>query len=162
MLAIDKGTLQREIHKAGDDAALGNGNLAHEQGFVARLLQQREQIAHIARRLFDLVHEQEVRNALIAEAFQEWLEHLNLVGIRLADNHRRVHAGQHVQGVLQEFDRTGAVKESEAFVEVFRRGAIDLDAHLAGTGLRRGVPNCIALRHRAFALHCAGGGENGF
>ena len=115
MLAIDVGALEREIDKSADDAVLPDRNLAQHERLGRHLLQNRENLAERAAGLVDLVDEQRVRNAEIGKPLQIGLKHRRLVGVGLAHDDGGVHAGQHVQRFLEEFDRTGAIEEGEAF-----------------------------------------------
>ncbi len=57
-------------------------------------------------------------NVQVGQPLQIGLEHLHLRGLGLAHHDGGVDTGKNVQRVLEEFDGTGAVQESETLVEI--------------------------------------------
>ena len=95
----------------------------------------------------------------IGEPLQVGLQHLHLGRLGLAHHDGGVDAGQDVQRVLQKFDGAGTIEEGEGFLEIARRGAVHLDAHLSGARFGARIAHRVFLRDRAFALHRARDGE---
>src|SRR5450432_1394639 len=57
--------------------------------------------------------------------------------------------------VMDEFDRAGAIEESEAVAHIVDAGDIRLDAHRMGARLGAGIADAGALAHRALARRAA-------
>ncbi len=162
MLAIDISALERQIDKAGDDAVVPNGNLAQHEGLFRNVLQCRQHFAQGARRLVDLVDEQQVRDAEVGQPLQIGLQHKRLVGLWLADHDGYIDARQHVRCFLQKFDGARAIEDGETFVHVMRGGCVHFHAHLAGASFRGRITHRVLGRHRTFARNRAGDGKNAF
>ena len=139
VFAVDVGALQREIDRADDDAVLAQRYLAQQQWHGAGRLQHLQRVAHARYRLVDLVEEKDARHAEIVELAHDELQRGDLLLIGLGDHDGDIAGGQDRLGLEGEFDRAGAIDESELLAHEIRSGNVRLDAHGVGARLRRMV-----------------------
>jgi hypothetical protein len=133
---VDMRPLERQVDAPGDDAALGHRQLPEHQRHAARRLQHREDVAHGARELVDLVEEDEVRHLARFEIPEDQLQRGDLLGVGFRHHHRHVGAGEDRQALILKLHRAGAIDEAVAVAHELGFGDIDLDAHAVGTGFR--------------------------
>ena len=146
-LPINERALEREIDEAGGDAVLPHGDLSQEQRRARRRLKHLERLPQAARRLIDLVEEKEPRHAEFLELAQNDLQGRNFARIRFADDDRGVADGQRVPHVVDEFDRAGAIEESQPVAHVVDAGDVGLDAHGVVARLGARIADARAFAH---------------
>ena len=162
VLAVDEGPLERKIDETRRDAVLPDGNLPQHERLGARWLQHRQDLAHRRFETVDLVEEEKMRNAAILELLEYELERRYALGIRLADDHGSIAAGQYRIGLGLELDGARAVYESEAISQELHIGHVDLDAHAVIARFGHVVTDRVLVGDRPLARHGAGTGEDGF
>jgi hypothetical protein len=104
VLAIDEGTLQRQIDEALDQFAVPDRNLPQHQRHARGRLQGGERFADALVGLVDLVEEQEARNAELLELAQDDLQLRQLLFVRLANHDGGVDRRQRGAHVMRELD----------------------------------------------------------
>ena len=151
---VDKGALEREIDKPGDDVAVPDRNLPQQQRHARGRLQELDRFANALVGLVDLVEENEARNVLVFQLAQDQLQLRHLLLVRFADNDGRVDGRQHAAHILDEFDRTRAVHKGVVVAHEVGGGERGFHAHLV-------MPRLLAWSRRSWCLHrlCPGAGS---
>jgi hypothetical protein len=81
----------------------------------------------------------------LLERLQDHLQRRDLLRVGLGDDNGEVDGGDNALGLEGEFDRAGAVEEGQPVPHELGLGDVDLDAHLMGAPLGRGVADRVAL-----------------
>ena len=86
---------------------------------------------------------------LVLERLQDDLQRRDLLLVGLGDDDGEIDAGEDRLGLEGEFDRAGAIEEGEPVAHEVGLGDVDLDAHLMGARLGRGVADRVLLGDRS-------------
>src|SRR4029077_6198154 len=123
-------------------------------------LQRRQHVAHAYLGGIDLVDENDVRDVVVLDVFQERRQRHHPLGRGLADQHGGVAHREGGEGILLELDRTRDVKERPLVAEIVDRGDIDLGAHAALARLGSTVADRGACASRSAPADGPRGVEN--
>ncbi len=127
--AIFVGALADQIDIAGDGIAALDRQFAQQQRPLRNALQCFERFAQTRLAGFDLVDEDDVRDAPRIQKFKNRRRHYRAAWLGLDHHHGGVGHHERMETVLLELDRTRAIEKAPAIVEERAVGDIDLDAH---------------------------------
>ncbi len=109
----------------------------------------RQHVAHADLGGIDLVDEDDVRDVVVLDVFQERRQRHHALGRGLADQHGRVAHRERREGIVLELDRTRDVEEAPLVAEIVDRGDVDLGAHAALARLGGAVADRGACARRS-------------
>ena len=159
---VNKCTLQRQIDEPTDDLAGERRDLPQNELGARGRLQQIEHIADAGMGFVDLVDEQNAGNFPVFQFAQDQLQLRDFFLVHFADHHGGVDRRQYRAHVLNEFHRTGTVKEGVIVAHEVGGGDRQLDAHPMMARLFARVADGVAGLDGALARNRAGACEYRF
>ena len=162
MLFVDKGALQREIDKSGDDVAGEGRDLPQDQFRARRRLQQLENVVDAGIGLVDLVDEQDAWNFPVFELAHDELKLRDFLFVEFAHHNGNVDRRKDRAHVVNELDRAGAVEKCIGVAHETGGRRRQLDAHVMMARLLAGVADGRSGFDGALARDRRGAGQDRF